>query len=517
MNEADKDLGAGLDLEGTLRVLRRRAGLIAICLAVGALSAVGLSLLQQKQYSASASLLFRDPGFDQKLFGSPVLSLARDPTREAATNVRLVGLAVVADRTAEKLHSELTGTDVSDKVGVKSQGQADVVSVTATDHDPEFAAKISNTFAEEFVAFRRQADRKKITEAQDLVEADLARLSPSERQGLEGRSLEAQTKKLQVLAALQTGNAELVQPADAPDSPSSPRPVRNGVVGGFLGLLLGLGLALLFERLNRRFREPEELEETYRLPVLGTVPESSSLASVAQEEDVLPFPEAEAFRMLRARLRYFNVDHDVRTLMITSSAAQDGKTTVAWNLARTASVGGSKVLLLEADLRNPGLARQRTLKTGPGLAEVLTHQLTAEEVIQTVDVRDHRDGEEKSRTLDVIVAGSIPPNPAELLESQNMADLLEQLAATYDLVVIDTPPTSVLADAFPLMRQVSGVIVVSRLGSSTRDAAEHLRAELEKLGAPVLGVVANAVPARRAGRYGGYGYGYGYGQGANTS
>lgn len=492
-----------------LRVLRRRAGLIALCFVVTAGAAVGFSLLQEKQYTASASLLFRDPGFDQKVFGSSVLNLGTDPTREAATNVKLVGLDAIADRTAKALGHGLTGPEVQGEVSVEAQGQANVVAVRGTNHDPRFAAKLANTFAEEFIVFRRDADRKKITEAQRLVERDLEKLSASERAGEQGRSLQDQVKKLQVLAALQTGNAELVQTADVPTSPSSPKTKRNGILGAFLGLLLGVGLAALFERLNRRLRETEELAEAYDLPVLGTIPESETLASVT-DGSALPFAEAEAFRLIRARLRYFNVDHDVRTLLVTSSASADGKTTVAWNLARTAAGGGdAKVLLLEADLRNPGLSRQHPpLGAGPGLAELLTHGVDLSGATQKVAVEDRSNGEAPKRELDVIVAGSIPPNPAELIESHRMAELLEQLAESYDLVVIDTPPTSLLADAFPLMRQVSGVIIVGRLGKSTRDGAAHLKSELEKLGAPVLGVVANAVRTRR-GRYG-YGYGYGY-------
>jgi capsular exopolysaccharide synthesis family protein len=314
-----------------------------------------------------------------------------------------------------------------------------------------------------------------------------------------------------VLASLQTGNAELVQPAELPTSPSSPKPLRNGLIGALLGLLLGIGLAFLFERLNRSLQEPEDAGEAFDLPVLGIVPESKAIvqsnAGLAAE---LPFMESEAFRMLRASLRYFNVNRDVRSVLVTSSAAQAGKSTVAWNLARVAATS-SRVVILETDLRNPTLAQQHGLERGPGLTELLTHQVDLEGATQHKSIPAGAGGTTGGESrLDVIVSGSVPPNPAGLLESEAMSGVLEQLKAHYDLVVIDTAPIGVVSDAFPLLRKVDGVIVVVRLGETSRDAARRIREQLARLEAPVLGIVANGVKVRRRQRYG-YGYGY-YGQ-----
>jgi len=505
----DDNAPAG-DLEQVVAVLRRRAGLIALCFLLATAAALGVSLLQQKEYSASASLLFRNPGFAEDLFGASTTSVNPVPTREAATNETLVGLNVVAERTAERLPG-LSADDVSAMIEVSSEGEAEIVSVTATSPRPAEARRVANEFARRFISFRAGTDKSKLQQAKRLAERQLERLTPEERGGPRGEALSRAAEKLGILASLQTGNAELVQPAALPTSPSSPKPVRNGILGAMLGLLVGIGLAFLFERLNRRLRDPEEVEEAFGLPVLGTVPESKAI--MASNEGTaaaeLPFAENEAFRMLRASLRYFNVDRDMRTLLVTSHSAEMGKSTIAWNLARVAAAS-SKVAIVESDLRNPTLARQHGLSVGPGLAELLTHQVGLDEAIQSKPIVTGGNGSDGGeRTLDVIVAGSLPPNPAELMESQAMSRALAELRDRYELVVVDTAPVGVVSDAFPLLGQVDGAIVVARIGRSTTDAAERLRDQLARLDAPVLGVVANGIKLRRGD---GYGYGY-YGRG----
>jgi capsular exopolysaccharide synthesis family protein len=472
--------------------------------------AVGISLLQEKQYSATASLLFRNPGFAQDLFGSSSTPAVTDPTREAATNEKLVGLQVVAERTAKKLRN-LSYEEVAGMVETSGSGEAEVVSVTATGPDPAQAKRVANTFARQFIAFRAAADRSKLLQAKGLAEKEFERLTPAEQTEVRGRALSSGAERLGMLASLQTGNAELVQPAVLPTAPSSPKPFRNGVIAALIGLLLGIGLAFLFERLNRRLRDPEEAQEAYGLPVLGTVPESKAIMESNQGSGAneLPFFENESFRMLRSSLRYFNVDRDMRSVLITSSTAGVGKSTIAWNLARTAATS-AKVVLVETDLRNPTLYRQHSLKGGQGLAEILTHQVNLDEGIQSIPVATGgSDGNGGGRNLDVIIAGSLPPNPAELIESQTMAEVLSQLSERYELVVIDTAPIGVVSDAFPLLHRVDGVIIVARMDTTTRDTAERIREQLHRLEASVLGIIANGVKVRRRGRYG-YGYYGGY-------
>jgi capsular exopolysaccharide synthesis family protein len=254
-------------------------------------------------------------------------------------------------------------------------------------------------------------------------------------------------------------------------------------------LILGLGLALLLERFDRRLWGRDELEDSFGLPVLGAIPDSKAFGD--RRSGMLPPLESEAFRMLRARLRYFEVDGRVTSVLVTSGAAKDGKSTVAWNLALTAASVGSKTILLECDFHQPTLATRRGLRRVPGLSELVMGKTDL--VVQHVPVANSSNGQDPGRQLDVVVAGTRPANPLELMESAEMAALLEHLGSEYDLVVMDTPPITLVSDVIPLLRLVSGVIVVGEPGRTKRGSAAAVREQLDSLGAPVLGVVANRV------------------------
>lgn len=486
----------GAGLVAVSRMLRRRLGLVLLCLVLVPVAALAFSLTQDELYSASSSLLFRDPGFDESLFGGQAFAGSQDSSREAATNERLVGLPEVSDRTAKAIGKGLSGLQVSDSIEVAAVGESDIVRITATHPDPALAAQIANTQAEQYIVFRRETDRGKIREAQRLLERRLKTLGPAEQQSDRGRSLQNQVEDLAGLAAVQTGNADQVQTATVPTAPVSPKPLRNTGLGALLGLMLGVGLAFLAEQLDRRLKEPEDVEEAFGLPILGTVPQSRAIERAGAQGQTGGEPEAEAFRRLRTNLRYFNVDRQIRSVLVTSAAPGEGKTTVSWNLALAAARTGEQVLYLEADLRRPSLSRYLE-PSQHGLSSVLAGVAHFDDVLFSVPVGEFQSGDETSGPLvDVISSGPIPPNPAELIESDRMRRLLSQVEELYDLVVIDTPPTSLVADAIPVIAQVNGVIVVSQLGRSDRDDAESLREQLQNLNAPVLGVVLNGHTAK---------------------
>ena len=490
----------GWDVYRVIEALRRRVGLVVLCIVLVPLAALGLSLAQQKQYTATIAILFRNPGLDQEILGhGNILFPPIDADQEAATNLRLVDLDTVDRLVGGQLG--LSQGDVRGKINVQAQGNSNIVTVSATDSSARRAATIANVFGAQFIAFRRDADRAKINQATILLQNRINELPPGGGGDIRRSLLENRLTALQTLADLQTGNAEVVQPADVPTSPSSPKIVRNTAIGGLIGVLLALALALILDRVDRRVREPDELEDIFDLPIVGYVPESGSL----RKEDAGPQlrgPIAEAFRMLRTTLLYFNVDKNLRSLLVTSAAPKEGKTTVSLNLACTAAAGGAKVLLLEADLRHPALRKHISDVPDriPGLGEIIARDLDLHSGVTRVPLESTKEGRPLA-SLDVILAGPVPPNPADLLESQRMRMLIQEAERDYDLVVIDTPPTFVVPDAVPLVNQVSGVIVVARLGVTMRDTARKLREQLDNLNAPTLGLVVNSVDHWRT-RYG---------------
>jgi succinoglycan biosynthesis transport protein ExoP len=496
-------------LEQGLSVLRRRWLWVLLCCVVVTVAAYGFSKSQTKRYTATASLVFNNNQLSQQAAGLPAVTNS-DPTAQQATNVELVQLGDMATKTADQLGNGLTREKVLKALSVTAQGATNVVDVSVESTSPVLAADIANAYTSQFVYEQQNSNHAYYAAALALVNKQLAALSSKEKAGTAGLALQDRAQSLGVLAELRNGNVQVAQAATVPTLPSSPKTSRNTALGVILGLLLGIGIAFLLERFDRRIREPKDLEAVYGLPLLGVVPESPALARSARRGESVGAAmsnEAEAFHLIRAHLRYFNVDKELRTLLVASAAPGDGKTTVARHLASAAARMGSRVLLVEADLRRPTVALQLDVSSGPGLADVLIGASSLQDAVQSVAL-EQPSGERKSvRTLDVLVAGAaLPPNPGELIESRAMEILLENVRSIYDLVVIDTPPLTAVSDAFPLLRKVDGVVIVGRVGRNRRDVAERLHHTLAGAGAPLLGVIANGLKATR----GAYGYSYDY-------
>ena len=506
---------ASLTWQGFIQLLRRRLWVIVLALILVPGLALAITATQEKRYTATASLLLRDVGPEQDVVGNEALARLVDPERAAATNTELLALDVVAERTAEALGPARSAGEIASAVEVQAEAESNLRSVTATDTDPELAANLANAYAREYIAFRRETDRDSVVAVQrrlerqiEVLEETTERLAGRESEAAirerrlaarQVRQFRAQVAELETLASLQSGNAELVQDAKVPGSPSSPKPLRALGIGVVVGLLLGVGLAMLFDVLDRRLREPGDVEDVLKGPVLAGLPYSSSI----RKSGVPDVGELESFRMLHANLKHFHPGREVRTVLVTSAAPGEGKSTVAWNLARAAADAGERVLLIEAELRHGTFGHRFDMDRKEGLTQILTGEVAAPDAICEVALESRG---RSPTTMDVIFAGELPPNPRGLLDSPAMRSLIDDAPPEYAMVVIDAPPLAVVSDAIPLVAQVDGVIVVARLGVSTVQAGRHLREQLDQLEATTLGVVINGI-GRRDGYYpNAYGY-----------
>jgi capsular exopolysaccharide synthesis family protein len=303
------------------------------------------------------------------------------------------------------------------------------------------------------------------------------------------------------LARLQnTPNIVSVERAVAPALPILPQPIRNAILGGIVGLVIAGSLAFVIEYLDDTLKTPADISLHLGLPVVGYVFSESGL----EKTEGLPFvaanprsPVAETFRTLRTNLEFASVDKPLKTILVSSPGPGEGKTTVSTNLAAAMAQANKRVILLEGDLRRPRLHKAMGMSNQVGLSEVFRGQMDIRDVARYSKVKD----------LAVITSGSLPPNPAELLGSTRMKQILARLEESASVVIIDSPPF-VVTDSTVLAAKVDGVLLVIQPGKTHAEAAKAMLTQLERAGARVIGVVLNRVPRKGRSYYGGYYYNY---------
>jgi capsular exopolysaccharide synthesis family protein len=290
---------------------------------------------------------------------------------------------------------------------------------------------------------------------------------------------------------------DIIDRAVTPGSPISPNPTRNMTLAALLGLLAAAGLVVLVEYLDVSVKHRDEIE-ALGLHVIGSIPRLSTQgADVYLERDTQGIA-GEAFRKLRTSVGFINLEQPTRSILITSSLAQEGKTTTSLNLAMAYALGGLRTILVEADLRRPSLHRVFGMIGTRGLTTAIVGDVPLTEAIMQTDTRN----------LSVLVAGAIPPNPVELLGSDQMTELLERLERMYDIVVIDSPPLVPVADPAALAGRCDGVIIVARSGKTDRRRLLDGARVIERAGGHLLGVVLNFLKPSDAPYDYNYYYGY---------
>jgi capsular exopolysaccharide synthesis family protein len=336
--------------------------------------------------------------------------------------------------------------------------------------------------------------------------------------------MEARRKQGEIDAAITDYTVQVVDPPAFPVRPVRPRKLLSVLLAGMLGMVLGIGAAFTREQLDTRVRTREDLRTASgELPVLGAIPrmqtpaepgESLGKRSIARildrgngrrlgVEDRLVTrvdprsPVSEAYRALRTNITFSRMERPPRTLVFTSAMPGDGKSTSASNLAITLAQQGINGVLIDADLRRGALHQAFAMDREPGLSELLLGRAALDDVVRSVELGG-------DRVLNFIASGGFPANPAELLGSPRMRELLAGLMAPYDTVILDAPPLNLVTDAAILGTLADGVIVVARAAATDRGALAHAISQLDAVNAPILGTILNNVDARKERYYGSY-------------
>jgi non-specific protein-tyrosine kinase len=416
-----------------------------------------------------------------------------------------------------KLHLDVTPDDLLKRVHADAPLDSTLLTITAQDADPDRAAAIANGLGEQLIAaspaiqghqveFQDSIDAAlKATQAQiDATQAQLDALNGlSERTAaqdaqvaaLEGRLVTLRSTYATLLSFSSSNASNLlsvVEPALAPAAPVSPKPLLNTLLAAVLGLLVAAGIVFIAEHLDDRIRDTDAVLEFAGLSTLGTVArmQGNKKRSEIYRLAALLYPRsgiAESYRTLRTNIEFSSVDSPIRTLLVTSSMPGEGKTVTAANLAIVFAQAGRRVLLVDTDLRKPGVHLMFDTPNAHGLTTLLrSDKVSLDAIAQTTE----------QENLRILTTGPLPPNPAELLGSERMRVIVDQFKAVAELVIFDSPPLQGVTDASVLSSFLDGTVMVIDAGHSRRGTVRQARETLARSGATVLGAVLNRVPAR---------------------
>ena len=517
-----------MDARQTLALIRRRLWLLLACVVFGAGSAYLVSASLPKTYTATVTLIV-----GQSLQAvSPDINGLLASQRLSQTYADLATTGPLLSKVIAREGLGLTPADFRKLIKADAALNSTLVTIEATNGDPAKAAAIANALADELIA-ASPAISGRSSEIQQFVDTDLlaaqtqilqAQAEVERLVGLTSRSTaeEAQLQVLQgrlvslrqtyatLLSFSSTSGSSLltvVDPAVAPLEPASPRVLLNTLLAGIVGLMLALGLVFLREYLDDTLKSPDDVEAATGLATLGTIIRMKGdkgrkaiyrLAAILYPRS----PVVEGYRTLRTNIEFAGVDNPAHTILVTSAIPGEGKTTTAANLAAVFAQTGHATLLLDADLRKPGVHKMFDLQNTRGLTSLFrSDEVQLRDVVQATE-QEH---------LSVVTSGPLPPNPAELLRSARMRTILERLVGSYEFVIVDSPPLQAVTDAAILSALVEGTVLVVDAGRTRRGAVQNGHEALVKVGGRILGVTLNRMSEAMSGDYYYYDYSGGYG------
>lgn len=446
-----------MNLNDFLKLLRARWLTICVTVVVAVLGAGLLTLATTPMYQASTRLFVST---------AAASSLAETYQGNRFSQERVVSYAqlltgrTLAERTIDKLGLDMDANELQEHVTASARPDTVLISVQVLDESPVQARDIANALSDEFVTLVRE------------LETPEDGSTPDSRVVVEER-------------------------ASIPENPVAPKPLRNMSVGLTLGLVLGVGIAVLREMMDNTVTDRTTIEEITGHGLIGSIPldkERRTHAAICFDNENSTI--AESFRKLRTNLQFLSVDNPPRVIVVTSSMPSEGKSTTAINLALALAEADHNVVIVDGDLRRPTLHKNLELISSVGLSTVLSGRAALSESLQKT----------RFPNVTALTAGTVPPNPSELLASEAAKNLLAELRESFDYVIVDSTPLLAVTDAAVLAAGADAVLLMARYGKTRQDQLSHAVGNLEDVGAPLLGTVLTIVPSRGSS----YSYNYGY-------
>ncbi len=514
-----KETATYTTLRDYLQVIRRQWLLVlAIPLVFMAIAFV-ISNSQPKEYESEVSLQFQDGGADLDVIGAGGVARQTNDERavSGAEEVKREDIALAVQKRVGALRN----------VGISSRAEArtNFVVITANARTPERAAIVAQAFAREVQQRLTREFRREVARIFDV--RSKSSTSREIRRGVDQAARSAELQLIANLRALQRVGTpvKIVKPATIDPEAVAPKPLRNALLAGVVGLTLALLIAFARASLDRRLRNSKDIADAVSMPLLSRVRgETLGKASIEQlskgiESESLGLEET---RILRTNLDFLEVDRKASIVLVTSAVAEEGKSTVSASLAIASALAGRRTLLIECDLRRPVQAERLGLKKEPGLSDLVAGHATSAETLQEVDLGEAARtslngggaGNVEAGSLTVVAAGSLAPRPAELLGSRSFSDYLSVLSRAYDITILDCTPLLPVVDTLELIPLADRLVLCARARQTTREQLKAAREVIDRLPHPPAGVVITDV---RKGDDLDYGYYSPYGDPAPSS
>ena len=503
-------------LDDYLAILRRRKWVVIESVVIVAIVTGLLSLQQQKVFRATAAMLINQQDLGAAVTGLPTSNAGADPARSVQTQATLARVPEVARVAVAKAGVPgMTAGQLLLNSSVTGSPDSDFLTFVVKNSDAFAAQKLATAYADAYSGYRLQLDTSALKRARIELEKRAEGLAASgDRSSVLYRDVVQKAQQLRTMELLQQRNAVVKNASKGVQV--APTPKRNALLGAMIGLVLGLGIAAVWEALDKRVRSEDEIEAILDMPLLARLPEPPRELRAENRLVMLDDPEgvhAEAVRRLRTNLEFALLEGDERTIMVTSAVQQEGKSTTISDLAVALARTGRKVALVDLDLREPMIDRFFGLGDAVGITDVALGRADLERALVDVSVPQRPSVTNIAAgtslplvagRLAVLPSGSLPASPGEFVGTAALTKVLTDLRKRFEIVLVDAPPICVVGDAMILSTKVDALIVVSRLGTIDRPTLDDLQRELAISPARVLGVVITGVEPTSA--YGGGSY-----------